>query len=104
MPQLVASSGVLPFQLPSQPPPSRIGAEPPEPPFIEMPGSARISETLKLPKASEPVGHAVALPGVPFPPGPKELISFHAPEPTGGKPLEQPAPMPCVVSDKPGRF
>src|SRR5262245_50814978 len=42
-----------------------------------------------------PDGQRDALPGVPFPPGPKELISFHAPEPTGGSsPLgPQPATM-----------
>src|SRR5262245_39464876 len=71
MPQLVASSGTSPFQLPSQPPPARIGSEPPEPPFIDMPPGV-INEATQV----------AALPGMPLP---VELCTFQAPEPTGGK-------------------
>src|SRR5262245_43340457 len=95
-PQLVASSGTRPLQLPSQPPPSRIGSEPPEPPFMDMPGSCRPLGSMKpLGSVNGLVGrHWVVLPGVPLPPGPMELISFQAPEPTGAvmtPAAEQPA-------------
>ena len=52
----------------------------------------------KFPRAIEPEGQTLPTlePGVPLPPGPNELISFHAPEPTGGRPLAQPAEIGCV--------
>src|SRR5262245_54284661 len=71
MPQLVASSGVNPDQLPSHPPCARIGSDPPDPPFMEMP-PGRVSEATQT----------LELPGMPLP---AELCTFHAPEPTGGR-------------------
>src|SRR4029453_9217084 len=86
IPQLVASSGTNPLQLPSQPPPTRIGADPPEPPFIEMPGSCcALGIVAPGSTSGAAAGQADALPGGPSPPGPIELISFHAPDPTGGR-------------------
>src|SRR5262245_23188668 len=72
MPQLVAFSGCNPFQLPSHPPPWRMPAAPPEPPFIEMPPGV----------LDAPPAQTVALPGGP---SPCDLKNFHAPEPTGGR-------------------
>src|SRR5512145_1060921 len=95
MPQLVAPSG--PKSGPPLKPPARTGAAAPTPPRMLMPGGRLMSgTTAPLGSVNEPVaGQVAALPGVPLPPGPRELISFHAPEPTGGS--APPAPQPAWI-------
>src|SRR5262245_1922850 len=103
MPQLVAVSGLKPAQLPSQPPPARIeSSTAPEPPLCEIP-PRRWALAMVAPFGSVNVPvpvHAFPLPGVPFPV--KEVISFQAPEPSGGRPVAQLASMsPCCCAKLP---
>src|SRR6266446_9269658 len=66
---------------------------------MEIPGGVRNVE----PTAGQPV----ALPGVPLPPGPTELMTFQAPDPAGGKvalPGTQPATISVVVCARVPRF
>ena len=91
MPQLVAFSGVRPFQLPSQPPPARMASEPRRNHrSCEMPGSCwcRNGEAGRR----ESVGQVVALPRA-VSGAESSSCSFQAPEPTGGRltPGVQPA-------------
>src|SRR6185436_16333625 len=73
-----------------------MGAAPPDPPRTVMPAGCKIEVTLAA-------GHAVALPGMPFP---KELATFQPPDPTGGRftPAVQPVTISPVARARLPRF
>src|SRR6185436_3878369 len=103
MPQLVAVSGFKPAQLPSQPPSARIeSSTAPEPPLCEIP-PMRCGFAMVAPFGSTNVptpGQALPEPGVPSPV--KDVINFHAPEPSGGRPVAQLASIsPCCWAKLP---